>query len=239
MENKTNLAIIRQSELMHVLAALFMAACFVAAWWFIPHKTWYEHLGSPQFKEIIPEKFGDWTATMEGEGSFIVDPQKQEAIDNLYSQMINRTYLHKPDGRRIMLSLAYGDIQTYARQLHRPEACYSSQGFKIQNLHEEKLHVDGKAISVNRMTAITGGRLEQITYWIRIGDKVISGPATALNFERMNMGLKGYVADGLLFRVSELGQEANISDPLQDQFINNLLQALTPIQKSMLIGQNF
>lgn len=228
----------RQPGLQHWLAALFMAACFAAAWWMTPHQTWFEHLGKPEFKNVIPNEFGDWVEIGAGAGNFIIDPQQRYTLDKLYTQIVTRTYLHRPSGRGIMLSLAYGDNQSFSKQLHRPEACYSSQGFRIENMHEEKMQADGRPLSVNRMTATAGGRLEQVTYWIRIGDKVISGPPTALNLERMAMGLKGYVADGLLFRISELAEDATSSNPLQDQFINDLLHALSPAQQSMLIGQS-
>jgi EpsI family protein len=239
MQHEMNIPAIRQPTRSHWLVAFFMVACLVAAWWVTPHKTWFDHLGRPQFKNIVPTQFGDWVESDGAVGNLIIDPQQQEALDNLYTQVVSRVYLHKPTGRRIMLSLAYGDIQTYAKQLHRPEACYSSQGFKIENLHEEKMQAIGGPISVNRMSAKVFGRLEQVTYWIRIGDQVISGPPAALNLARMSMGLKGYVADGLLFRVSELAEDATLSNPLQDQFSNDLLRALSPDKQAMLIGQAF
>ena len=137
-----------------------------------------------------------------------------------------------------MLSLAYGDNQTFSKQLHRPEACYSSQGFKIDNLREEKINAVGRSIVVNRMKAEVSSRVEQVTYWIRVGSKIISGPPYMLNIARLSMGLKGYVADGLLFRVSEVTDDAASSNVLQDQFINDFLKALSPAQQVMLIGQS-
>jgi len=91
---------------------------------------------------------------------------------------------------------------------------------------------------VYRMTATAGGRLEQVTYWIRIGDKMISGPSEEQNIARFHMSLEGYVADGLLFRVSELSGDARSSDQFQDQFIKDLLHALSPVQREMLVGSS-
>lgn len=239
MQNEMSIRAIRQPALHHWLAALFMAACMAAAWWVTPHKTWFEQLGRPQFEKLVPTQFGDWAESEDTTASFIIDPQQKQAVDNLYTQVVSRTYLHRPSGRRIMLSLAYGDNQTYSKQLHRPESCYSSQGFKIENLRQEQLQAAGHPISVNRMTAAAGERLEQVTYWIRIGDKVISGPPRELNIARMAMGVKGFVSDGLLFRVSELAGDTKSSDTLHDQFINDLLHAFSPAQQAMLIGQSF
>jgi len=50
------------------------------------------------------------------------------------------------------------------------------------------------------------------------------------------MGLKGMVADGLLFRVSEIAPESRDSDSFQDRFISDLLRVLTPARQAMLIG---
>jgi EpsI family protein len=227
---------IQQPSLQQWLVAVFMAICLAIAWWLTPHTTWFDHIGKPDFEVVVPKQFGNWVVEDIAGSSLIIDPQQRYALDNIYSQTVGRTYLHKPSGRRIMFSLAYGDNQTYSKQLHRPESCYSSQGFKIENLHQDKLQVADRPISVMRMTATIGSRLEQVTYFIRVGDRVISGPSNALNYARMRMGLKGYTSDGLLFRVSEVADDAATSNELQDQFIKELLQTLSPSQQTVLIG---
>lgn len=227
---------IRKPGIHHWMVTIFMVACFAAASVMMPHVSWYEHLGKPEYEKIVPKQFGDWVESADPAGSAIVDPQQQEALDNLYTQIVSRTYMHKPSGRHLMLSVAYGDIQTYSRQLHRPESCYSSQGFKIESLHEEQIRAVNSHVSVKRMVALAGQRREYVTYFIRIGDRVISGPSSTLNFARMEMGLKGYVADGLLFRVSENSEEPKSAYQLQDQFINELLTTLSHDQQATLVG---
>ena len=236
MATEMSLSVNHKVNIRHWLVVFFMASCFAVAWWLTPKATWFAHIGSPQFEQITPKQFGDWVEVIDAEGGTIIDPEQQDAINKLYTQTVSRTYVQQASGRRIMLSLAYGDNQTFSKQLHRPEACYSSQGFKIENLHEKKLQVAGQPLVVNRMTSVIGSRVEQVSYWIRIGDKVISGPPTALNMARMGMGLKGYVADGLLFRVSEVSEDAESAYLLQNQFINDFLQALSPAQQAMMVG---
>jgi EpsI family protein len=237
MAAKMNIPLSFKANIHHWLVIFFMVLSTAAAWWLTPHIKWFDHLGSPEFANVVPNKFGDWEQIPDAAGSLIVDPQQQDALNNLYTQIVGRSYVHKPSGRLIMLSLAYGDNQTYSKQLHRPESCYSSQGFKIQNLREEEMKAAGLPMSIRRMTAVFGSRLEQVSYFIRIGDKVISGPPSALNLARMSMGLKGYISDGLLFRVSEVGDDEKLSNQLHDQFINDLLKALSPVQRIMLVGQ--
>jgi EpsI family protein len=235
-ESAVAMPTMQKPRMHHWLAALFMVACFIVAWSVTPHQTWYGHLGKPVFEEVMPRQFGDWADTGDAGGSMVVDPQQQGALDAIYSQIVSRTYVHKPSGRIIMLSLAYGDEQSYIRQLHRPESCYSSQGLKIESLNEEVLEVPGKQLAVVRMTATSLMRREQVSYFIRVGDTVISGPPNALNKARIAMAVKGFVADGLLFRVSELAESPQKSNPLHDQFIRDFLAALDPAKREMLIG---
>ena len=229
---------IQKPHLQHWLAVVFMLACTLFAWWLTPQEKWFEHLGQPQFERIIPPSFADWTQVSDGNNTLIVDPEQQEALDDLYTQIVSRTYVQQSTGRRLMLSLAYGDNQTFSKQLHRPEACYSSQGFNIKALHAEQMLANGHKIELQRMTAQVSNRQEQVSYFVRIGDRVVIGPPTNLNLARMQMGLKGYIADGFLFRVSEISDDDKASQQLHDQFINDLLKTLSPDQQAMLIGQN-
>jgi EpsI family protein len=225
----------RKAGAQYWAALLLMVASLAFATWLTPHATWYERLGRPDYQTMVPASFGDWVDTGEADAG-VVSPVQGEALRAVYSQIVSRTYLHKPTGRRIMLSLAYGDVQQGTRQLHRPESCYSSQGFAIKSLAPDRVIVDGRSLDVFRMTATIGARNEQVTYWIRMGDRVLEGPPYQLNMTRMTMGLKGMVADGLLFRVSEIATEARDSDPFEDHFVADLLRALSPAQQAALVG---
>ena len=226
---------IQKPHFQHWLAVVFMLACTLFAWWLTPQEKWFEHLGQPQFERIIPPSFADWTQVSDGNNTLIVDPEQQETLNDIYTQIVSRTYVQKSTGRRLMLSLAYGDNQTYSKQLHFPETCYDAQGFNVLALHNEKMLANGHEIEVKRMTAQMRDRVEQVSYFIRIGDGVLSG---RISWVRIYTGLKGYIADGLLFRVSEISDNDKSSHQLQDKFINDLLKALSPAQQAMLIGQN-
>ena len=233
--NTTTIAI-QKLHLQHWLAVLLMLACTLFSWWLTPQQKWFEHLGQPQFEQIIPKNFADWTQVNDLSNTLIVDPEQQETLNDIYTQIVSRTYVQKSTGRRLVLSLAYGDNQTYSKQLHFPETCYHAQGFEVLALHNEKMLANGHAIEMKRMTAQMRDRVDQVSYFIRIGDRVLNGRISLL---RIYMGLKGYIADGLLFRVSEISYEAESSYELEDQFINDLLKALSPDQQGMLIGVKF
>ncbi len=220
----------------HWLVFLLMLASTLFSWRLTPQQKWFEHLGQPQFEQIIPKNFADWTQVSEISNNLIIDPEQQETLNDIYTQIVSRTYVQKSTGRRLALSLAYGDNQTYSKQLHFPETCYHAQGFKILELHNEKMLANGHEIEMKRMTAQMRDRVDQVSYFIRIGDRVLNGRISLL---RIYMGIKGYIADGLLFRVSEISDEAKSSYELEDQFINDLLKALSPNQQRLFIGVKF
>ena len=227
---------IQKPHLQHWVAVVFMLACFFFATWLTPQEKWFDHIGQPQFEQIIPPNFAGWSQVSDANNTLIVDPEQQEALNDIYTQIVSRTYVQKSTGRRLMLSLAYGDNQTYSKQLHFPETCYDAQGFNVLALHNENMLANGHKIEVKRMSAQIRDRVEQVSYFIRIGDSVLSG---RISFLRIYTGFKGYIADGLLFRVSEISDDEKASHQLQDQFINDLLKALSPAEQAMLIGYRF
>lgn len=207
------------------------------ATWLTPHQTWFEHIGKPDYEVIVPKQFGDWVDMGDASGGMVVSPEQAAAVESVYSQVVTRAYQYKPTGDILMLSLGYGDVQLRTKQLHRPESCYSSQGFLIEHLHPEQLKVGNATIGLFRMSGTMGNRTEQVTYWIRVGDKIISGPRTDLNIKRMTLGLEGYIADGLLFRVSAIDTSSDKANQLQNKFIQDLLNSVGSSQQFALIGK--
>lgn len=189
-----------------------------------------------QFKleNIIPRQFGDWQTDEQIAAHTVVNPQVQETLGNLYSQILSRTYINSA-GRRIMLSLAYGEDQTSHKRIHRPEICYPAQGFQITSKQKDTVSFDSKMVPVMRITTELGNRYEPVTYWIRVGDKVVRGQVEQ-TLTRLSYGLTGIMPEGILFRVSEINKNAQDSFALQDQFIQVLLSAMTPADQEILIG---
>ena len=214
-----------------------MAICFVTATALTPRATWYSHINQPDFDAITPTSFGDWKLDTTSGNSGVVDPQVQDKIASIYTQTVSRVYVHQTTGRRIMLSIAYGDRQTFGNQLHRPESCYSSQGFAIKSLNEVQIPILGAPMNMARMYTTLGNRQEYVSYFIRVGDRILRGPSTALNKARLSMGLGGYVADGLLFRVSEITSDEATTYALQDNFMSQLFGAVAPDKLVSFIPQ--
>lgn len=179
-----------------------------------------------QLDQQIPKTFGDWQEdqTMV---PVLPNPQVQAKLDVLYSSTLARTY-RNTGGQRVMLSIAYGsDQSSEATAVHRPEFCYSAQGFKISNLGESVTSIGFRQLNVQRLLAVMGQRHEVITYWITM-DETATLPGLTRKYEQIRYGLKGQIPDGLLFRVSSIGASETESFTLQNQFLNDLAGSMQP-----------
>ena len=215
-----------------VLAVLMLGASMLSVA-LTPTKRFMVEAAQFDLEVLIPRQFGDWKM-VEGGIQAVVNPQTQASLKKLYSQTLSRNYVNS-DGRHIMLSLAYGADQSHENQIHKPEVCYPAQGFQISHQKNDVVHVESTVLPVMRIMAQHGNRHEPLTYWIRMGDSLVRG-AIEQNLTRIGYGLKGYIPDGILFRISEINPDAESSYALQDQFIQSLLPSLTHDARKLLIG---
>jgi len=186
-----------------------------------------------ELNQIIPNKFGDWQE-LPSTNVGIVNPQETELLNEIYSQTLSKTYINAK-GYRIMLSIAYGGDQSRDLQVHRPEVCYSAQGFQISDQQKVAINLAERPIPAMHINAKLGARNEPITYWVRIGDKLVRGNLEQ-GFARLGYGLQGKIADGLLFRVSSIDADAKTAYTNQDQFIRDLHSAVAPDKKAAIFG---
>jgi EpsI family protein len=135
-----------------------------------------------------------------------------------------------------MLSIAYGGDQSDSMAVHKPEVCYPSQGFHITKQTNTTLETGFHPVPVVRLVAVQNTRVEPITYWIIIGDKVLAS-GTGRKIEQLKYGLTGKVPDGLLFRVSSITTDENTAFSEQAGFINELLKGVNPDARVRLIGK--
>ncbi len=76
-------------------------------------------------------------------------------------------------GDVVLLALAYGRNQRQEVKIHRPDVCYTAQGFQLVERSSVALPVQGThgaQVSGMRMLVKAPGRVEAVSYWIRIGD---------------------------------------------------------------------
>lgn len=184
-------------------------------------------------ENMIPKQFDDWREAPQGVVE-VVNPQTQELLDRLYSEILTRTYANA-DGYRIMLTLAYGSDQRGALKAHLPEVCYPAQGFTVHSNEKAQLSTPFGSIPARRLFTSRGQRREPVTYWFTVGEIAVQNK-TEKRLADLRYGLTGRIPDGLLFRVSSIDPDQARANRMQDQFINQLLQGLSPRERKRLSG---
>lgn len=200
-----------------------------------PNKFWADVVKGASYNASIPDQFGEWAYIPQRQGR-VVNPVQEEELMKLYSETVAKTYIHMPTGRAIMLSIAYGRNQSTDVQIHTPEQCYPSQGFRVKSMQHYDVSTGHGIIKAVRMETTLGeNRKEPLTYFIRVGDSVVRG-SKERNLSRLKMAIQGYLVDGMLFRVSEVTNESESSFSLQEKFIRDLLANVTEADRKRLIG---
>lgn len=213
------------------IAMLLAAALAVAA---KPRSKIADEGTQISLEEMVPKQFGSWRVD-ETIVPVLVDPQTQAKLNQLYNQTLARTYIGT-NGQRIMLSIAYGGDQSDSMQVHRPEACYTAQGFQVLKETVGQLVTDYGVLPVKRLLAVHGQRNEPITYWVVVGDK-----ATPVGFQQklqqIKYGLTGRVPDGMLVRVSSIDRNEAAAYDAQERFLRDMLAALPSQGRARIAGR--
>lgn len=217
-----------------LVALLLMVAAFVAGEAWRPTRHLSDQQAKVDLETMFPKTFGDWAVDTR-QPVQLVSPDTQALLDKLYNQVLTRTYVNQRDGQRIMLSVAYGGDQSDGTRAHRPEICYPAQGFEVVANHEARLQAAGGAIRVRQLLARQGGRVEPITYWVTVGDRIALGPGEQ-KLAQLRFGIAGYIADGMLVRISNIDRDAQKSWALHQDFFGAMTQAMTPPVLARVIG---
>ena len=190
-----------------------------------------------QLSQVIPNQFNDWR--IQDATARLVNPRVEKKLNKIYAETLSRAYVNSK-GEMVMLSIAYGKNQDDSLGLHAPETCYGAQGFNINQLSKGRLDSTLGQLPVVRMLANKSGRIEPVTYWIRIGEK-ITYPGMKAKLEKIKYGLQGKVPDGLLFRVSTIASSAdkNVLKEqynIQTRFVSDLLLAIPASDRVYISG---
>lgn len=181
----------------------------------------------------IPTVFADWKLAEVNGG--VVNPQQEALLNSLYSEIITRTYVNQK-GQRVMLSIAYGKNQNDSFQVHKPEICYPAQGFQLKNNVAGSLETAQGQIPVRRIeTSLGSHRQEPVTYWTTIGDHAVRSGVDK-KIHEVEYAMKGYIADGLLFRMSSIDDNTARAFELHQQFATELLAVVSASDRLRLSG---
>lgn len=218
---------------MAVVLAATMVAVSVAAYFIKPSETATARGQGIQLDSAIPKRFGPWRED-EVRLAQVVNPQTQQLLDKLYSQVLSRVYVDDR-GYRVMLSLAYGDDQRGGLQAHKPEVCYPAQGFTLLSNEKAEVKTQFGSIAGRRLGTQLGSRIEPITYWFALGDRAVTS-RFEYRLVEIRFGLTGQLPQGLLFRISSIDADAPRAYREHERFANDLLAAVSAGDRQRLSG---
>lgn len=184
-------------------------------------------------EQLIPHEFEGWHEERRITTQ-IIDPRQKEQIDKIYNQTLTRTYVN-PQGKAVMLSIAYGGDQSDSLQVHLPEGCYAGQGFAVGELKRDKIQIGTQKIPISRMVATLGARVEPVTYWITTAGKV-SNNTWDMKFQKLSVSLFGKVPDGMLVRISSISGDTASAYDTQRQFASAMVNSISPEHRERFVG---
>jgi EpsI family protein len=196
----------------------------------------------PLLAQTVPSAFGDWREVSSVAEQ--VDPARnadQPNMDRPYDDVLMRTYGNSR-GDVVLLTLAYGRNQRQEVKIHRPDVCYTAQGFQLLSRSSVSFPVTGlagRSVEGMRMLVSAPGRTEAVSYWIRIGD-VFTDNAWAIRYHIFEQGVSGRAVDGVLVRASQIVSGPNAAPAeryrLQERFLADLVRALPKSARRQLVG---
>lgn len=171
----------------------------------------------------FPDTFGEWKEE-KNTIAVITSPDQEAVINQIYQETLSRTYVNKRQ-EAVMLSVAYSHKQSDQSGVHYPEVCYPAQGFTVSKRRDDSIEIENRVINVSRMTAKAPGRTEQISYFILVGSIPVGG-GNKVKLAQMQYSLRGYIADGVLIRVSNISSEPEASWKKHDLFLKEMIPSL-------------
>ena len=106
-----------------------------------PHQLMARPAAAPTLESMVPRQFGTWTLVPEISPVKPTDPEgyvPDSLSTKIYGQEIGRAYTDG-HGDTVMLLVAYGPAQNYRLKSHRPEICYTANGFRVSEKTEALL----------------------------------------------------------------------------------------------------
>lgn len=208
-----------------------------------PRPIWAESSGG--LPPLVPEAFAGWAGS-QGEADIVLPSGYDAVTSQTYDAQLARVY-RRADGSEILLVAACAAGDGAGLLVHRPESCYPAAGYRI--LANAVVDVPPLAVGASGqvgrlramprgrfLTAQCGGRVEQILYWIRIGDEFPTD-AWGQQWASASAAWHGRRADGMLLRLSLVsGDRAGALAPLLD-FAGALLAAAGPRGQRLLAGE--
>ncbi|MCB1907321.1 MAG: EpsI family protein [Rhodocyclaceae bacterium] len=204
---------------------------------------------TPQLSEVgdvvdlqsaLPSRFAAWRELPSPLIQVNVALDRETTLDQPYDQVVMRAY-QRNDGAVVYLAVAWGRRQRQEVKVHRPDLCYTAQGYRVASLASQRFadieSVNGE-VTGKRMLALGRRGGEAVSYWMRIGE-LFSEDAWDTRLHILRQGLDGHIPDGVLVRASVRVRDAREAErawPVAESFLVDLTHALSPAARRMLLG---
>jgi EpsI family protein len=181
---------------------------------------------APDLQFMLPDDFGAWRRVAVSEAVLPAEAELGPGEAVAYGAYKDEF------GRVVTLVAAYGPALGDSVRLHRPEKCYSSQGYEILERKESLLEIRGRMVPVIDLATKGPSREEAVSYWLREGRgfSLHSGD----NAWRRLKGAQG-PTDSALIRISSPGLLPENVD-LHRRFLLAFAQTLDPEASSIFLG---
>ncbi|KAB7647922.1 exosortase C-terminal domain/associated protein EpsI [Polymorphobacter fuscus] len=208
-----------------------MASTAAVAYAAVPRRSG-NRLVKHRLEDLIAPQIADWR-WVSNKG---VVTTTETSDNDGYDQQLMRVYA-APDLPRIMLLIAYGSTQGGSLQLHRPETCYPGQGFRLADFRDLDLALGVPAVPVQAraFTARRDDRIERLLYWTRVAAAFPRNTAEEYRAILASV-VTGTVPDGILVRVSTLGDTDATADQALARFAGAMVTAAPPLARALLVG---
>lgn len=192
-------------------------------------------LGDKKLEKAVPLTIGAWSVTPSN-AVVLPDAAEGSLSARLYDQTVSRLYTSETE-LPVMMVIAYGSTQSDQLQLHRPEVCYAAVGFEITGATRVSVPLaPGAELPARELVARNNDRVEPILYWTRVGD-FLPTSGNEQRLMKLRSEMRGYVADGVLVRLSSIGEPSpEVFGSLQ-RFTREMLAATDPAALPALVGR--
>jgi EpsI family protein len=186
----------------------------------------------PDLDTMMPTHVGGWAA---GPAEAIILANPDDLGGSSYDALAARHYRSatSPD---VTVLIAYGQAQSYATQLHRPEFCYPASGFAIRERSRTIVPFATGSVPAQRMTARRRDRTDHLLYWARIGNSFPQG-IWDQRFAIARGAIASEPQDGMLLRLSVTNPADGSGEQALDDFASRFVAAQDETGRSLLIGR--
>lgn len=181
----------------------------------------------PDLSALLKPNFGGWSEVKSDLYEVSLDVGTEESQNKTYDQVVMKMYQNQ-QGQKVMIALAWKYTLSQEGKVHRPEVCYTAQGYNIVSLAAtdfDLLSLHGAHVLGNNMQATNSTYSEAVSYWIRTGETYNTGPFQT-RWHIFQNGILKKSTDGILVRVSSMyhpGEDLNALYALNKQFLHDLL----------------